>query len=342
MLVFFRVIGLFICLGYVPTLVALEEDDDAPTSQASSAGPTAGNDDVLALPDESLRLSGIRTQVLQAIKRQNEFSALGSVVSLEPLLALRQQYLSASSLQDGARARYQESSNNLNRTRELHSQDIISTRRLQEQQAVWQSEKANLANSGHQQQGLIASSTWQWGPTLTEWFVQGQTTNAEPFLNHRAQLLLITLPTQIPSNADIRIAFVDERGRRAQAHRAERIARAPQVDPITQGIRYFFKLEGQHLPIGSQLTAWISDDAIPQNGVILPNSAIIWHLGQACVFVKRDHGHFERKVLQEFTPSEGGYFVAHTLQTGDEVVVTGAQTLLSQELKHQIPSENDD
>ena len=342
MLDFLRLIGLLICISHTSTLLAIEDDDDALKLQTTKSAASSEDNDTLSLPDNSLQLAGIKTQILQRVQRPSEWLTHGSVLSLEPLLALRQQYLSASALQDGALAKYQESASNLTRTRDLHSQDIVSTRRLQEQQALWQSEKANLANSRYQQQAILASSTLQWGQTLTEWFVRGHGANTERFIQNQAQLLLITLPADLPVNSVIHVAFIDERGRREHAHQVEAIARAPQVDPVTQGARHFFKREGRPLPIGSHLTVWVATEDDMQTGVILPNSAILWHLGQACVFVKSDATHFVRRILQDFTPSDGGYFVKNGLQPGDEIVVTGAQTLLSQTLKHQIPSEDDD
>jgi hypothetical protein len=37
-----------------------------------------------------------------------------------------------------------------------------------------------------------------------------------------------------------------------------------------------------------------------------------------------------------------GYLALDNVQSGEEVVITGAQTLLSQQLKSQIPDEDDD
>jgi len=340
MLVFFRLTALLLCLIHGTLTYAIESDDDTPQTTATKT--TADDHTPLTLNENSLRLSGIQTLRLQAVGQRDELLAQGHVLSLEPLLALRQQYLSASAIQDGARAKYQESDSNLARTRELYRQDIVSNRRLQEQQALWQGEKANLANSAYQQQAIVTSSLWQWGRRLTDWFLLGQGNQAARFIERRSQLLLITLPANAPTNHDMGVAFIDGHGRRAQALKAELIERAPQVDPMTQGVRYFFELKGSMLALGAPVTAWVDHQGETQQGVILPDSALLWHLGQACVFVKNDQGRFVRRVLHDFQPSAGGYFVKGDLYPGDEVVITGSQTLLSQALKHQIPSEDDD
>ena len=286
----------------------------------------------------------IKTQRLEAATGRAEFTALGSVVNLEALLTLRQQYLAATSLQDSAEATYQEADINLNRTRNLHQQDIVSTRRLQEQQAQWRNDQAHLANSRYQQQTILAAGRLQWGDILTGWFTQNHGKQAEQFLSHRAQLLQITLPPNAHLAPDVQHIEVDERGRRGQAIVATLISPAPQVDPVTQGERYFFKCEGRSLPFGAHITAWIANDRQdqPNLGVIIPESAVVWHLGQAFVFIKTEEGKVSRRLLLELNPGKNGYFTADGFKAGEEIVTTGAQTLLSQELKNLIPSEDDD
>jgi hypothetical protein len=44
--------------------------------------------------------------------------------------------------------------------------------------------------------------------------------------------------------------------------------------------------------------------------------------------------------LQQFSTEQLGYFVSAALKPGEEIVTTGAQTLLSQQLKAQIPDED--
>lgn len=317
-------------------LPAMAADDDAPPS---SAKPVASNK--LDTPEQSTALAGIQTQALVAAQQGTELIALGTVVNPEPLRQLRQQYLSARAQQYGAQAKYREADLNLARTQNLHRDDIVSTRRLQEQQAQWQTDKANLAASGTQQQAILETSRLQWGDTLTDWMVRSDN-KADAFIRQRAQLLLISLPAGIRTPPKLAEIVIDEHGRRDQAIKATLVSISPQADPVTQAPRYFFKCEGRPLPFGSQVTAWLAGDGEPNPGVVVPESAIVWHLGQAGVFIKNADGRFSRRVLPDPQPGPNGYFVRGALQAGEEIVTTGAQTLLSQELKSLIPSEDND
>lgn len=313
---------------------AAADDDDIPTGAAKQTATQTGN--------TLLQAAGIETASLQAAAAQPEFSAYGSVIDLQPLLALRQQFLAAQALHDSAQARYQEADANLSRTRHLHQQDIVSTRRLQEQQAQWRNDKANLSTSSYQQQTIVAASRLQWGEVLTDWFTQPNSPQAEQFLTHRSQLLQISLPANTRLNPGTHTIAVDERGRRDQAITATLISAAPQVDPITQGERYFFKTDARALPFGARVSAWIGNGNPGTEGVIIPESAVVWHLGQAFVYIKAENNEFIRRQLPGTTLGIGGYFAAAGFKPGEEIVTTGAQTLLSQELKNLIPSEDDD
>lgn len=330
-----RFLYLTVILFSTSSHAARDDEDDSPQSPVADA---VGSSAEAQWP----QTAGIKTQHLEASAQQPEFSAFGTVVNLEPLLALRQQFLAAQAQQDSAQAKYQEADQNLTRTQNLHQHDIVSTRRLQEQQAQWRNDKANLATSSYQQQTLVAASRLQWGDRLTEWFTQTNSKQAEQFLNHRAQLLQITLPANSRLAPDINTIDVDEHGQRDRAIKATLISQAPQVDPITQGERYFFKTEGRSMPFGAHISAWIASGNQDNVGVIIPESAVIWHLGQAFVFIKTANGKFDRHLLPELIPAKTGYFTSGGLKPGTEIVTTGAQSLLSQELKNLIPSEDND
>jgi hypothetical protein len=322
---------------------ASADDDDARPNTIPAQQPHANADpNVLRLDQTGQKLAGIQTQTLIAAQQTPEFIAYGTVLNPEPLLNIRQQYLAASAQQGSAQARYSEAAQNLNRTRDLHQQDIVSTRRLQEQQAIWQADKANLASNNYQQQLIAYNSRLVWGATLSNWFTKAQDKNATQLLEHRAQLLQITLPANSQLDPTVSIIHVHERGQRQAAKPAALIAAAPQVDPLSQGQRYFFKCEECRLPFGAHITAWIPEGGQTSSGVNIPQSALVWHLGQAFAFVKTNANQFSRRVLSRYSANNQGYFVADGLQPGEEIVITGAQTLLSQQSKGSIPDEDKD
>jgi multidrug efflux pump subunit AcrA (membrane-fusion protein) len=341
---FMRISVAFVCLFaclFSTLSFALPTEEDQPEVAANS--PAAPQDaESVVLKPKAEQLAGIKTQILQAVSQRPEIVAYGTVLSLEPLLQLRQQYLAAHAQQDSARAKYAEAHLNLSRTENLHQQDIVSTRRLQEQQVQWQADKANLEITDYQQQTILAASRQEWGETLSGWFIAVPQKPVEQFLQHGAQLLQITLPSGLSVNPDMRNIYVDEHGQRNHALKASLISASPKVDPVTLGERYFFKSEARHIPLGAHITAWISSQNQVAEGVVIPASAMVWHLGQSFVFVKTSASHYSRRFLPEYVVHKEGYFVSGYLRADEELVITGAQTLLSQQLKALIPNEDDD
>jgi hypothetical protein len=81
-----------------------------------------------------------------------------------------------------------------------------------------------------------------------------------------------------------------------------------------------------------------------REGVVVPSAAIVWHAGKAWAYVKDDDEDdvFTRKEVSTALEMPGGWFDTGHFEEGDEVVVSGAQLLLSEELKFQIRNENED
>jgi hypothetical protein len=73
---------------------------------------------------------------------------------------------------------------------------------------------------------------------------------------------------------------------------------------------------------------------------IIPESALIWYLDQAYVYCKIGKENFSRRLLRSIAATSDGYFVTEGMESGDEIVITGGQLLLSEELKNQIPDED--
>ena len=96
------------------------------------------------------------------------------------------------------------------------------------------------------------------------------------------------------------------------------------------------------MPYGSHITAWIAGHGKPTNGVLIPASAIVRQTGQSFVFIKTADGQFNRRPLPQLLNTPQGYLALDNVQVGEQVVISGAQTLLSEQLKSQIPDEDDD
>ena len=120
---------------------------------------------------------------------------------------------------------------------------------------------------------------------------------------------------------------------------AKRVAVAPAVDPRIQWEVFLFRLT--NIPFGlrpgAAVTAYLSLPGPSQPGVVIPQSAVVRHQGLGFVYIQTRPDQFVRRQVSLDDPLDTGYFVSGGFQPGDRVVIAGAESLLSEEFKSQIP-----
>ncbi|MET1083519.1 MAG: metal transporter, partial [Burkholderiales bacterium] len=79
-----------------------------------------------------------------------------------------------------------------------------------------------------------------------------------------------------------------------------------------------------------------------RDGVAVPWAAVVYPGGKAWAYVQTGTDEFARRAVETGAAVEGGWFNDKGLEPGEAVVVSGAQLLLSEELKYQIRNENED
>jgi hypothetical protein len=84
------------------------------------------------------------------------------------------------------------------------------------------------------------------------------------------------------------------------------------------------------------VTARIPTSNTSWRGVMVPRSAIVRYAGSEWVYRVLDGDRFVRLEITPAEIAEQGYFVTEILAPGMIIVITGAETLLSEELKAEI------
>jgi len=123
-----------------------------------------------------------------------------------------------------------------------------------------------------------------------------------------------------------------------KAAKATYLCPVPDVDSQLQGQGFIFLVQPNDsaLAQGQAVTAWLQTPGEPLAGVIIPRDSVVRQEGAGWVYVmNKDKGGeaFTRTKIPLDRPAENGWFVAGLLKPDDYIVVTGAQTLLSEELK---------
>lgn len=283
----------------------------------------------------------MQTITLSPVSDHPEFTAYGKAVNIQPLVELRHRYLVALTERSGATARFQQAEQNIKRQQDLYREGATSKHNLQVQHAQWQTDKAQVDASGVQGKTIIAEARINWGKKLAELALSADSDPLSGFLSGQKTLLHITLPVNKQLANEIQTIYVEASGNRSAAIKAELISAAPQTDNTVQGESYFFQTDGSRIRTGMRVAAWIPEQNENRSGVIIPKSALVWYMDQAFVYIKTDAEQFSRRAIDQYSATADGYFVGNGISAGEQLVVTGGQMLLSEELRGQIPDEGD-
>jgi hypothetical protein len=132
-------------------------------------------------------------------------------------------------------------------------------------------------------------------------------------------------------------------GREDRVLTGERIALAAPADLAARGQAVLFRVRRDDPLVrpGAPVTAYLLRPGPARRGVTVPRSAIVRAQGSAWVYEQLGEDAFTRREVVLDQPAESGWFVS-SLSPGARVVVAGAQTLLSEEFKSQIPIDDGD
>jgi hypothetical protein len=323
---------LIVCFFVFSIAPAVADDDDNK--------PQPGQ--FVFLGGNAQKLSGLQTITLTAATNHPEFTAYGKAVNIQPLIELRNRYLVSLTEHNSAKAKFNQAEQNIKRQQDLYRDGAGSKRNLQDQQSQWKTNKAQVDAAQIQGKAIVDEALLKWGKELTGWALATDSDKLSAFLSGQQTLLQITLPANKQLANDVQTIYVEASGNRSAADKASLISVAPQIDNTVQGESYFFQTGGSHIRTGMRVAAWIPEQSENQPGVIIPKSALIWHMNQAFVYIKTDADKFSRRNIDNFSATTDGYFINNELNPGEQLVVTGGQMLLSEEFRGQIPNEDDD
>lgn len=321
-------------------LTATRAEDEIPTR--SAIAEKEGFATVKVSP-ASQKASGIVTAPLQAARSEATAEVFGVVVNLQPLYELRGKYLAGMADMRGLRAGLASSQAEYERVKKLYADDRnVSQRVLQTAEAQWRSDRARLQAAEQSAQILRETIRLSWGAVITQWVTTNSTGEFEALDARRRVVVQITLPQELgmaAAKAPVTIAPVSARSAQRTAHY---LSDAPQSDSMSSGATYFYLVDGHGLRTGMRVVGRINLGDAAQSGVAVPEAAVVWHGGRAWTYVKEDVSTFVRKPVSTVQEAAGGWFNPDGFEKGEQVVVSGAQLLLSEELKFQIRNENED
>jgi hypothetical protein len=281
---------------------------------------------VVGMEDEAQGNAGIVVANPAAAEFSPEVKTYGRVVDPAPIADLMIQLAAAEATFDNAHEE-------LERAKTLKSQNNTSDRALQSALATY---KENMAAA----MGIRAKIQLAWGTKLADLtgnvvVPPGTERKPPPGPNPLADgdvLIRLDLPAGESLGSVPDTARVVPLGTSTQSIVAQYFDELPAVDPQTLAHGFLF-YSTNSLKAGEPVTGYIPTGGESLKGVIIPREAVIRAEGKSWVYVLNSNGaSFTRKEIPVDHAVENGWFVENGITSGDHVVVTGAQTILSLEL----------
>ncbi len=300
-----------------------ELEGEKPVFAPSRAKRGTGGELILTLDAETQKRIGLRIEPLAASKLPQEKLGYGRVVDISPLaslvgeLATTQAILSASNKE-------------LQRVRALRDQgENASARALEAVEAAFQ--RQQIAVHAIQQRVELA-----WGKAIAG--REDLPDFVHSLVTQEVALLRVDLPAGEwlePNPTNARVLLSPD----VEPTAAKIVGPAPNISPEMQGQAFLLLVNPRpnHLTPGAAVTVLLAQPGEPLHGVAVPREALLRVAGKEWVYVQINDETFARREIPATHPLPSGWFVTSPLAPNDRIVVGGAQTLLSEELKAQIP-----
>ena len=321
-------------------IAALNSADEKAETQLIAQEKTNDGATLVRVSKKAQHGSAILIRALEAYTLQSRAEIYGSVVNIQSLVEQRARFAAAQNEIRVVQASLTRSSAEYERMQTLfRDKQMVSLRAVQAAESDWKSDQAKRAASESEVASIRSAARQQWGEVLSR-MALGANRDFEDLLSGRSVLLQLSWGAYGGDPpATIKIAQV---GSAEKPVIAQYVSPALQADSEVAGRTFWYRAPGVGLRVGMRVAATLEDAGSARSGVSVPFSAQVWHGGKAWVYLKRGDELFERREVASVESTGDGWFNSAPFKAGDNVVVSGAQLLLSEEFRYQIKDENDD
>ncbi|WP_407068120.1 efflux RND transporter periplasmic adaptor subunit [Methylobacterium crusticola] len=299
----------------------------APTRAAVEEGRT-----VVRLTPAERRRIGIETATLRAGAHREERQAYGAILDLARVTELTNAYAAAKAQLQTAQARIEVSRSAFQRAKALGP--YATAVQVETSEGAYRTDEASLASAESQLRTLAATAQQEWGPVIGRAIV-GRSDLVTRLIERERFLVQVTLPPGEAPAAAPAVAYAEVPPQSARVPLAY-VSPATRTDQRIQGLSYFYTVAGTSgfLPGMSTLAFLPADRAV--EGVAVPEEAVVHWQGGAWFYRGVGPDAFARHPLGPDAPMSADAFVVAGLPGETEIVLKGAQALLSEEMKSQL------
>jgi len=129
------------------------------------------------------------------------------------------------------------------------------------------------------------------------------------------------------------LSVVELKSQDGRKHQAEIVGTAPVTDAQIQGIGLIALIGNDRLSVGARLRGELPTVGAPSKLLAVSQSALVYYQGSAWVYVLGEDDTFERRVVSTGSSTDQNVTITSGIEADQQVVISGAQQLLSSELQ---------
>lgn len=318
-------LGYVLWIGMHKQKEKLEEAKAEEATKAEEEAAPKPADFSVILEKERAKALGIEKEQPDKTELQARRIAFGTVLDPTVLVALDGELASAEAALKASKAENE-------RTQALVATNDASKKTAEADEAQFEADRIKLET-------LVRSARLAWGLIIDDDAKKRSTMINELVTGSIALIRVDLMPgdalTELPKSASVVVM-----GREEKPFVTTEIMPATETNAKTQAQGFILRTKPPFtLRPGMALTAWMELPEKPRAGFAIPRAAVLRHDGRTWVYVQEEAEKYVRKPITLDAPLDGerGWFVLEGGGITDEdvVVVVGAASILSEELKAQ-------
>jgi hypothetical protein len=313
--------------------------DDSPKSPQPSSAAGSGEPGTVRLTADQQHQIGLQTAVLEAATHPEQFRAYGAVLDVARITDLTSSYANAQAQLQTAQAKFDVAKSAFERAQSLVHSAILAKRDAEAAEGTFRTDQASLTAAESQLKTLAATARQEWGPVIGKGVVE-RSPQVVQLIERDQFLVQVTLPPGVVLAEPPRAALAQAPSRNANID-LQYVSPATRTDARIQGLSYFFVASGDSglLP-GMNTTVYVPSGKTYE-GVFLEDTAIVQWQGRSWVYLRAGPDTFKRHPISTDQPVSDDDYVVQDIPPGSEIVIQGAQVLLSEEAKSELRGGGD-
>lgn len=313
--------------------------DDSPKSPQPSSAAGSGEPGTVRLTADQQHQIGLQTAVLEAATHPEQFRAYGAVLDVARITDLTNSYANAQAQLQTAQAKFDVAKSAFERAQSLVHSAILAKRDAEAAEGTFRTDQASLTAAESQLKTLAATARQEWGPVIGKGVVE-RSPQVVQLIERDQFLVQVTLPPGVVLAEPPRAALAQAPSRNANID-LQYVSPATRTDARIQGLSYFFVASGDSglLP-GMNTTVYVPSGKTYE-GVFLEDTGIVQWQGRSWVYLRAGPDTFKRHPISTDQPVSDDDYVVQDIPPGSEIVIQGAQVLLSEEAKSELRGGGD-